>query len=520
MAFTLNNDKIDNLITGQTRISGGMRTASTMQRPSDDAANARARERRGKKRNRGGSNQLSAQDLIALFQSMPTPNRGFRRPGGDQPDFLGGGLDQFYAKNPGIAQGADRAGQIAAERKQQLSRGFEDGRAAVDFVKQTKGYTDAQGDFVPPTMPTAPSSNYGSGSVKMLPPGQKSRGTMTDPLTGKQVFMDEYLPQQSTVQDTKYGAMTKDVVDPVTGKMNSYNDAGMDYFNPEGASAQSAPSPSSGDTLMTRMQPAAPQSAGIFDLMRQAKATAPQNDMSALFPGPGAAPAQAQTQPTPTAVSNPQVQQTPQGRQDYIFTDPATGFPTSGSLGQKELARRATQGLIPAMGAKLSNAPTAFGSMLSKGVDFLFGPDEGLQPQEMKPFRSPPGSPGFKATPPTPGQIPLQNAQRFLPFGMFSMQPDNQLPYSPFLPSATDFSDGAQTYGPGVSQNGSPALNPATAAPAPFDQVMQALLQPLGGDQIPSAGAQNFVTPGYVAPQSLRKGAPNYRTLDRGMQLW
>ncbi len=432
----------------QSAVNGGMRTTSTMQRPGDNAANARARKRR-RNRNGGGSNQLSAQDLIALWQSMPTPNRGFRRPGGDQPDFLGGGLDQFYANNPNIARGADRAGQIAAERKQQLSRGFEDGRAAVDFVKQTKGYTDADGVFVPPTMPAAPSSNYGSGSVKMLPPGQKSRGTMTDPLTGKQVFMDEYLPQQSAVQDTKYGAMTKDIADPVTGKMDSYNDAGMDYFNPKGASAQAAPSPSTGDTLMTRMQPGlfdmmrqakavAPQNAGIFDKMRQAKAFAeqngfslPQNDMNALFPGPGAAPAQAQTQPTP------------QGRQDYIFTDPATGYPTSGSLGQKELARRATQGLIPAMGAKISNAPTAFGSMLNKGVDFLFGPDEGLQPQEMKPFRSPPGSPGFKATPPTPGQIPLQNAQRFLPFGMFSMQPDNQLPYSPFLPSLTRYYNGA-----------------------------------------------------------------------------
>lgn len=275
MAFTLNNDKIDNLITGQTRISGGMRTASTMQRPSDDAANARARERRGKKRNRGGSNQLSAQDLIALFQSMPTPNRGFRRPGGDQPDFLGGGLDQFYAKNPGIAQGPARAGQIAQERQQQLSRGFEDGRAAVDFAKQTKGYTDAQGNFVPPTMPTAPSSNYGSGSVKMPPPGQKSRGTMTDPLTGKQVFMDEYLPQQSDVQDSKYGAMTKDIFDPSTGETKSYNDAGMDYFNPTGKSAQKSPSPSSGDTLMTQMRP------GLFGIMK----SQPQNDMTSLFPG-------------------------------------------------------------------------------------------------------------------------------------------------------------------------------------------------------------------------------------------
>lgn len=261
------------LRSAQAAINGGMRTASTMQRPSDNAANARARKRR-RNRNGGGSNQLSAQDLIALWQSMPTPNRGFRRPGGDQPDFLGGGLDQFYAKNPGIARGADRAGQIAAERKQQLSRGFEDGRAAVDFVKQTKGYTDAQGNFVPPTMPTAPSSNYGTGSVAFT--DKPTDGMMTDPLTGQSVRMDQYLPQQDAVSGTKSGPMTNDITDPVTGAVKSYNDAGIDYFNPQKAQMPSAiPAP----------QPAAPQSAGIFDLMRQAKATAPQNDMTALFPG-------------------------------------------------------------------------------------------------------------------------------------------------------------------------------------------------------------------------------------------
>lgn len=237
----------------QSAVKGGMRTTSTMQRPGDVAANLRARKRR-RNRNGGGSNRLSAQDLIALFQSMPTPNRGFRRPGGDQPDFLGGGMDQFYAKNPGIAQGADRAGQIAAERKQQLSRGFEDGRAAVDFVKQTKGYTDADGVFVPPTMPKAPGSNFGTGSVAFT--DKPTRGTMTDPLTGKQVFMDEYLPQQSIVQDTKYGAM------PGQG---GGGPLGNPRVAPKAVASDMAP--------------------GIFDMMRQAKDPAPQNDMSALFPG-------------------------------------------------------------------------------------------------------------------------------------------------------------------------------------------------------------------------------------------
>lgn len=226
------------LRSAQAAIDGGMRTTSTMQRPSDDAANARARARRGKKKNRGNNGQLSAQDMIALFQSMPTPNRGFRRPGGDQPHFLGGGLDQFYAKNPSIAQGPARAEQIAAERQQQTSRGFEAGRAAVDFAKQTKGYTDAQGNFVPPTMPTTPSSNYGTGGVEFLPPGQKARGTMTDPLTGKPVFMDEYLRQQAEVQATKFGPAADQV--------------GQDYFNP---SKITVPPPTTPSTILATRMP-------------------------------------------------------------------------------------------------------------------------------------------------------------------------------------------------------------------------------------------------------------------------
>lgn len=267
----------------QSAVDGGMRTTSKMQRPSDNAANQRARKRRGNKR---GSNngQLSAQDLIALFQSMPTPNRGFRRPGGDKPDFLGGGLDQFYANNPSIARGPDRAGQIAKERQQQLNNGFDAGRAAVDFAKQTRGYTDAQGNFVPPTMPTAPSSNYGTGSVAFT--DKPTRGTMTDPLTDKQVFMDEYLPQQSAVSATKSGPMTNNIADPITGAVEYYNDAGVDFFNPQKVQM---PGP------VSKPQP-----------------KTPQNDITALFPGnsaPSPALPASQVSPAPTQL----VAQNPQG---------------------------------------------------------------------------------------------------------------------------------------------------------------------------------------------------------------
>ena len=146
-----------------------------------------------------------ARDVVAMQNNMMMPSRGFKRPGGDKPSLLGSGLDQFYAKNPQIARGSERADQIAQERQGQLDRGLEAGRQAVGFTKQTKGYTDASGQFIPPTMPQAPSSKYGSGSVSFT--DKPTRGTMTDPLTGKQVAMSDYLPKQSRIQDTKFGPM-------------------------------------------------------------------------------------------------------------------------------------------------------------------------------------------------------------------------------------------------------------------------------------------------------------------------
>lgn len=147
-----------------------------------------------------------ARDTMAIQNNMMMPSRGFKRAGGDKPSFMGQGMNEFYANNPQIARGPERANQIAAERKQQLDRGLEAGRAAV---KEKLAEQQIQQQTIQDNAGKNRSINrgYGTGSVEFLPAGQKARGTMTDPLTGKQVFMDEYLPQQSRVQDTKYGAM-------------------------------------------------------------------------------------------------------------------------------------------------------------------------------------------------------------------------------------------------------------------------------------------------------------------------
>jgi hypothetical protein len=147
-----------------------------------------------------------ARDTMAIQNNMMMPSRGFKRAGGDKPDLLGGGMDEFYTKNPQIARGPERANQIAAERQGQLNRGVEAGRAAVQ-EKLAEQQMQAQTIQDNAGKNRSINRGYGVGSVEFLPTGQKARGTMTDPLTGKQVYMDEYLPQQSRVQDTKYGAM-------------------------------------------------------------------------------------------------------------------------------------------------------------------------------------------------------------------------------------------------------------------------------------------------------------------------
>lgn len=300
MAFFLDNNKADQLLLGQ-----GSNTALSERK----ARPVGKKKKRGK--NPGG--QLTAQDLISLFQSMPVPNRGFKNPNADKPHKMGQGMAWFDANNS-PDQVAERQNRVDQNRQSFLNKSANQGAAAVDFMKQTKGYTDAQGNFVPPTLPREISSPYGTGSVTFT--DKPTRGTMTDPLTGKTVFMDEYLPQQSLVQDSKYGAM---------------------------------PGQENGGALT---QPRKQQS-----VMRAAQ---PQNDMAALFPGP--------TAPTPAGFSSqynaPQV---------YDYLDPETGFPMQGTLGQKELAKRSAQGLFPGIVDQMSRLGGKASNAWQSVTDNLFG---------------------------------------------------------------------------------------------------------------------------------------------------
>lgn len=221
----------------------------TMVQPNQGALSTRKAKPVGGKRNKNrGSNQLSAQDLISLFQSMPVPNRGFRNPNASKPSQMGQGM-AWFDENNSPDKVAGRLDRQNTEDWKRIQRGNNMGAAAVDFVKQTKGYTGADGVFVPPTMPATPSSAYGTGSVSFT--DKPTRGTMTDH-AGRKVYMDQYLPNQSMVQDSKFGAMP--------GRENG------------------------GALARPRVQQSMP---------------ATQNDMSALFPGNSAPPVGQGTPPAP-----------------------------------------------------------------------------------------------------------------------------------------------------------------------------------------------------------------------------
>lgn len=311
----------------------------TMIQPNQGALSTRKAKPVGGKRNKNrGSNQLSAQDLISLFQSMPVPNRGYRNPNADQPGKMGQGM-AWFDENNSPDKVAGRLDRQNTEDWKRIQRGNNMGAAAVDFVKQTKGYTGADGVFVPPTMPSAPSSAYGTGSVAFT--DTPTRGTMTDPLTGKQVFMDEWLPEQSMVQDTKFGAMP--------GQENG----------------------------------------GALTRPRPSQSTQPQNDMAALFPG-GAGPKQgvaaqpagedfwawekANRPPNTVGEVNPgevAVPNTPPQNYDYIF--PGMEFPQTGSLMQKELARRASRAIVPSVFDKVESGAQGMQDSLGDLLRKLFG---------------------------------------------------------------------------------------------------------------------------------------------------
>ncbi len=326
-------------------------TGSLSSRGASPAGGQRKRDRQ-----RGG--QLSAEDMLMLFKSMPVPNRGYRNPNASQPAKMGQGM-AWFDENNSPEKVAGRQAQADAGRQKLLNQGTANGASAVDFMKQTKGFTDASGAFVPPTMPMTPTSAYGSGSVTMLPPGQKARGTMTDPLTGRKTFMDEYLPQQSQVQDTKYGSMMEQ---------------------------------EDGGTLANRM----PKSTGSNS----------QTDMTTLFPGNSAplpstpAPNSASAgndfwawdkanrgQDTIGDVSPGEVPQEPAVPQMYDFIPPGGSLPTVGTLGQKELARRSSRGVVPGFFDNVESGAQSMQDGLTSFLRKLFGnPTPPQVPQYRQPM--------------------------------------------------------------------------------------------------------------------------------------
>jgi hypothetical protein len=159
--------------------------------------------------------------MIQLFQSMPVPNRGFKNPNASKPHVMGQGME-WFDKNNSPEQVAARQNRVNQEQGQRSAMAQQAGSAAVEHAKQTKGYTNSDGIFVPPTMPMVPTSKYGTGSVKYLQPGEaRPMATTTDPLTGKKVPLRSFLDDTMAVQATKYGPNAEQ--------------AGKDFFNPKSA---------------------------------------------------------------------------------------------------------------------------------------------------------------------------------------------------------------------------------------------------------------------------------------------
>lgn len=289
MAFFLDNNKADQLLLGQ-----GSNTALSERK----ARPTSKKKRRGK--NPGG--QLTAQDLVSLFQSMPVPNRGFKNPNADKPSKMGQGMAWFDANNS-PDQVAERQNRVDQNRQSFLDKSANQGAAVVDFMKQTKGYTDAQGNFVSPTIPSEISSPYGTGSVVFT--DKPTRGTTIDPLTGKTVSMSNYLPQQSLVQDSKYGAMPGQggggaLTKPKTTKAPAPASNFGDLFEPRLASISQATTFAKPDWIDAALKPSVPTSTPAA-----APVSAPLSEEASALPPGFTANIQAQYQSPPVRQSNP-----------------------------------------------------------------------------------------------------------------------------------------------------------------------------------------------------------------------
>lgn len=110
--------------------AAGKKAVSTVRRIGENKSQQRARGQGNYLPPSPGISQ-DAQDIIAMQNNMMMPSRGFKRAGGDKPSLMGTGLDQFYAKNPHLAQGPARQAQVDQEHQQIQNRSWDAGRQAV-----------------------------------------------------------------------------------------------------------------------------------------------------------------------------------------------------------------------------------------------------------------------------------------------------------------------------------------------------------------------------------------------------
>ena len=112
----------------------------------------------------------SNNDISQIFQGIKNSRGMIRRDlsGNIMPDNQGGGsaLDNFLKQNSQLSspQTANNDYTKLLNNRAQV------GASAVDFVKQTKGYTDAAGRFVPPTLPSNPTSAYRDWETSLFDP--------------------------------------------------------------------------------------------------------------------------------------------------------------------------------------------------------------------------------------------------------------------------------------------------------------------------------------------------------------
>lgn len=121
----------------------------------------------------------------------------------------GNRMDDMGSIKPLSKQGDMSPGGTSPYARDKFGAAAEDIAARRDFARgEAPVQRTPAGTKEDPWASTATKANpYGTATATFGGPPRTSGGTMTDPLTGKQVPMKGYLAQQSAVQDTKYGKM-------------------------------------------------------------------------------------------------------------------------------------------------------------------------------------------------------------------------------------------------------------------------------------------------------------------------